>query len=613
MSWETVSFAQNNFKIADRTVSTFFGSIFAVVLIDFIPKFSITEVHLPLHCRKCEKVSDFQMIVHPILLNFIFTSNQIYKSKEDFKEIEKCMKSDQNKKDMKSEDVTENKENIPVEPEKDKIVPHKIIIEEVDEELLTPLSKINLKWRRKSAGLSHSDSSVTSVSAISHPNQSQLKIAPDSNSKLVRTTSTPMHQLLPQPNSLDSLCGSSYQASSIDHGSGNETDQSASITSNNCSPSPAIVMKRTQFPIQCGKQTRRLPKAQTPLRQVMSKSIQRALMEQRYERTKLTANVRMPRKMIFDSMSSSDGSIDEVSALVPPKTPNVSGVLDLRTTPVLKRTMSEPISYSNKHKEQTVKPARQKSDESLFVEALIEEHYKRSDFRARIEAISDNVINATKYEPGITPIPQTPEIKEIDTRIENDTIEDFKSCLEDKTPGKKSAIVTPMPKGIDEQNSFTKEIWYTPKNISTNFQLPKSPETFKSHDSDPEDEVFTTKVEPSTAEPPNRIWQLFSTVIRIASGSLTEAPNNPKKKTLSPKRSIFTRSLSHLGFIRSSIKRPSYTKPTPIQHLKRKRKTSSQSSLNNGETSIVPELRSPVAKKYKSITGRKPIQRMLSK
>lgn len=539
--------------------------------------------------------------------------------------MEKCVGAG-DKEVVTNEDDSENKENVPVEPEKDETVPPKIIIEEVDEELLTPLSKINLKWRRKSAGYSTTDS-VASVSAISHSNQSQPKNVPQSAKKLVRTTSTPMTQLLSKPTSLDSLCGSSYQASSIEQSSGNETDQSASITSINCSPSPAILMKRNEFPIQRAKQMRnRLSKAQTPLRQVMSKSIQRAIMEQRNERTKLTANVRMPRKMIFDSMSSSDGSIDEPLVGGRSKTPNVSGVLDLRTTPVLKRTMSAPLvprTYYYQEQQDERLHSRRRSDESLIAQALIEEHYKRSDFRAKINAISDNVINETQYEPGVISIPLTPEIETNETQLNDHNTASgiFKSCLEYEngvTPFKlptvkKSAIVTPMMSA--PENSFVNEVWYTPGQILTNVEPPKLQKSFRASDPEPdiEDEVFAPTDEIPAEQPQSRIWRLFSTVIKIASGSLTETTDNQiTKRSPTSKPSIVKRSLTHLGLIRPA-KRPSYTKSSPAQHLKRKRNTSSQSSLNNDGTATIPELRSPLAKKYKSITGRKPIQRMRSK
>ncbi|XP_063695863.1 mitosis initiation protein fs(1)Ya [Culicoides brevitarsis] len=540
----------------------------------------ILDAHLPLHCRKC---------------------NKIYNSKDDFHEIEKCVGAGNIPKTptIPEDEAEDDKEN--VQPTKDQTLPtHKIIVEEVDEALLTPLTKINLKWRRKSAGFANttSDHSVSaSVSAIAHPNQSQLKINPDSGSKLVRTTSTPMNQVfLTKPGSLDSLCGSSYQASSIDHTSGMETDQSASNSS--CSPSPAVVIKRTQFQLQRTKQLRnRLPKAQTPLRQVMSKSIQRALIEQRAERTKLLQKVGMPRKMIFDSMSSSDGSIDE-PAFSSTKSPGNSGVLDLRTTPVLKRTNSAPLSRS---KRQSIVVRKKVSEESLMVEALLDENYLQSDFRAKIEAISDNVINETKYEEGIAPIPLTPDIDSTPFNNNNSDEICFKSCMDDKTPVKKSAIVTPMPQNLPVvDDSFANEIFYSPKNVSRSFNT-QFAEVSESESGD--DDVFTAnKDEEIAKEPPNRLWKLFSSVMRMATGSLNEEPRRSP-----PKQSIVKRSLSHLGLI---AKRPM---ASPRPHLKRKRKTSSQTSTNSEQGAVIPELRSPLAKKYKSITGRKPISRMQSK
>lgn len=466
-----------------------------------------------------------------------------------------------------------------------------------------------MKWRRKSAGLSISDS-VASISSH-HQNVSHVKFTQQTTvSKLVRTTSTPMNQLLPKPTNLDSLCGSSYQASSIDPSSGNETDQSASITSNIYSPSPAIAAKRDTFPMQRARQMRhRLPKAQTPLRQVMSKSIQRAIQQQRIERTKLAPHIRAPRKMTFDSMSSSDGSLDEV----PSKTPQVSGVLDLRTTPVLKRTNSAPNPRGYLHKEENaqIPNDRPKSEESLIVDALIEEHYKRTDFRARIDAISDNVINETKNFSG--------EGSDVQTTNVDGSTGIFKSCLDDEenltTPykavtlgTKKSARVTPMQSMLSiPDNSLQNDVWYTPKSISTNVNLP-SPTS----DHEEDDEVFTHSNiddENQNKPPQNRIWRLFSNVFKMASGSLTDKNDESNEKNFSgQKQSLVTRSLTHFGLIRQRR-----TYQSPMQNLKRKRQSSSSQSSLGEASAVIPELRSPLAKKYKSITGRKPIQRMRSK
>lgn len=79
----------------------------------------IVDTHLPLRCPKCSKT---------------------YTSKDQFGEIEKC---------IRQMDVDDKENSAPKKLNVEKLLEEG----QINEEMLTPLSKINLKWRRKSAGL----------------------------------------------------------------------------------------------------------------------------------------------------------------------------------------------------------------------------------------------------------------------------------------------------------------------------------------------------------------------------------------------------------------------------------------------------------------------------
>lgn len=166
--------------------------------------------------------------------------------------------------------------------------------------------------------------SLSDHSGISALENSEKQLAVSPKAKIRRTTSTPMTSNLHiKPGALDSLCGSSYQASSIEH-SQDLLERQSPIVLNVISPSPAH-QRRNEF-AQRKSARQRFLSTNTPLRQVMSKSIQRALQAQGQGRF-------MPaqRKIAFSSLSSTSSDND---ASLP--------ALDLRTTPALKRSNSAP-------------------------------------------------------------------------------------------------------------------------------------------------------------------------------------------------------------------------------------------------------------------------------
>lgn len=495
-------------------------------------------------------------------------------------------------------------------------IPLKMFVEDVDEEVLTPLSKINLKWRRKSIGL-YGNTSDSSVSTINHTTNSltSMRKSP-SSAKLVRTTSTPMtrmSQFLKKPRSLDSLCGSSYQASSIEHPSGNDTDRSASMTSIGITtPSPAI-MKRPEFPIQ--RQNRnRLHVSQTPLRQLMSKSIQRALQEQSHRKN--LNGYRAQRKMTFDSTSSS-GSDNSLS--YSPK--QLSGVLDLRTTPVLKRTMSEPYSrnrrgYLKKPLIATVHP----TEESLVLNALIDRpnafQSPGSPVHEAQNPVDDNVINETKGDSEISHhhADANSSGSMLSAKSTSRKSDIFFSCASmnefENTPvTKHKALVTPMQKTFKplKKTDGATEVWYSPGNITNSFKIPTYSE-LQSPSSDKEnDDVFVDDPHsPKSTVQPGRIWRIVTSVIRMATGALPDDTQCHQSKDDKPKESFVKRTLSLIRPKRSPIKK---RESTPS--AKRRRHASSQGTQTD-ESPLKTEIRSPLAKKYKTISGRKPIQRLRS-
>uniref|UniRef100_A0A182SNP3 RNA-binding protein 48 n=1 Tax=Anopheles maculatus TaxID=74869 RepID=A0A182SNP3_9DIPT len=253
----------------------------------------ILKEHLPLECNRCRKV---------------------FYSLEDFQNSNKCFMfcMDDSEKEgechlERSRSVApvplptiddENKENSPTEQpadhvdamatrarRKSSLIPGDMQlfaegdnkIDEVDEALLTPLTKINLRWKRKSR---QSFESMLSMSNNTSEVNASGMLRMDGGGgggprKLVRTTSTPMYQwqLMPtgpkQPN--ESYSATMGQMSSIHCSSGSETDSRAEDLGGSPQPVPneldkvrAIIRNRSKA-------------VATPLRQVMSKSIQRAI------------------------------------------------------------------------------------------------------------------------------------------------------------------------------------------------------------------------------------------------------------------------------------------------------------------------------------------------
>uniref|UniRef100_A0A4Y0BJK3 Uncharacterized protein n=1 Tax=Anopheles funestus TaxID=62324 RepID=A0A4Y0BJK3_ANOFN len=307
----------------------------------------ILKEHLPLECNRCRKVfyslADFQNKNKC----FLFCENASEKQDECHLESTRTVDTgalvpttgDENKENIRTDQSDDRTDMVKTRARrKSSLVAGDFAepankIDEVDEALLTPLTKINLRWKRKSRQSFESMLSMTNnTSEVNASGMLRMDGPGGAGSrKLVRTTSTPMYQwqLMPtgpkQPN--ESYSATLGQMSSIHCSSGSETDSrtedigASPLVPNELDKVRAIIRNRSKA-------------VATPLRQVMSKSIQRAI-AQHTGVGSVYSKMLQPgtqRKMSFNSTMSS-GMNSMIAS--PAKDP-----LDLRTTPALKRTGS---------------------------------------------------------------------------------------------------------------------------------------------------------------------------------------------------------------------------------------------------------------------------------
>lgn len=257
----------------------------------------ILKDHLPLKCHKCTK---------------------IFHNKSDFENIEKCCKITI-QKDFNILNQLEIKENInDLKMLTDKGNQHiKIdkpkVVEQIDDAALTPLTKINMRWRRKSKGYEASaETDIGTATNVTVPPVKMLEVPESPPNNLARKTSTPMHHNFTNTNNFSDP---SYNASSIQFSSNYTSSSSDSdayspplpaINKPTAHPSPKSVKKEQ---IQNRSQRQKMSVQATPLRQVMTKSIQRAIAQHGIFKQFPHPGLQQ-RKMMFDSTGSSGESIN---------------------------------------------------------------------------------------------------------------------------------------------------------------------------------------------------------------------------------------------------------------------------------------------------------------
>lgn len=255
----------------------------------------IHETHMPLNCNKCSK---------------------IYTTMEDLLCFSKCFKETNICEENPVNEVARDNSNMN---------PHSTVVT-MSTQTQTPgpsdISMINLKWKarttsiRESIGgsnefISDSASSIKNISSISNSSlRRSIDInttLPSNKGKLVRTTSTPLFA----NQKINQQYQSTEHLSSILHSS-NEMDESGGVAiTPSCPAMPRyqkVRPKSAKAPV-------------TPLRHVMSKSIQKALAE---HGKKLNSPTKA--RPLFMNRYESIGS-----------------PMDLRMSPVIRRSKSESL------------------------------------------------------------------------------------------------------------------------------------------------------------------------------------------------------------------------------------------------------------------------------
>lgn len=428
---------------------------------------------------------------------------------------------------------------------------------DLTEDMMSPMSKWNLKWKRKSLTESHSVSSIPNTST-SH----NLTVSP--KRKLVRSTSTPMNGLLfygHRSNQFESMS----HVSSINNSSDSDTNMSPPLP-----PPPPRTNSRPDSPRKIPKTRNKMPVAATPLRQVMSKSILRAIAVHGIPGSEKTGI--QPKKM-FDSLNES----------------SISSAMDLRTSPVIRRSSQHSGSSIESIKSGRITKMTRKqsltyssSNSDISSPELINEQSERSIYKtcSSIELSNTNLnltpkIVGTSLKKAISF--QTPDL------IEFSPVR--------KTPS--DVWYTPSEFPPQQKNySFSTTTTTTTVEVSNNI---------KNTETELEDEVFhpvvPSKIEnlPSTG---GGLWSIVSSVFRMASFGKGSASSDDKE-TVGPENSLIKRCASFAGYLIRKNSSDDDCQPN------KRRRTSSVSNNYFGKNSGTD-----LDRKRRRIQGRLPIDRM---
>lgn len=309
-----------------------------------------------------------------------------------------------------------------------------------------------------------------------------------------------------KPTPFESLCSTFPSSIEQSHSSYRNSPTISQVIS----PSPVINEPLKDLAFRTNRQ--RLHVSQTPLRQVLSKSLQKALKDH----GRMAPPVQ--RKIAFNSMSSTSSDSDSICMPI-----------DLRTTPALKRS-------NQASQRPALMPPR---SPSFSVESN----------HSQMVANAENAMNEAHQESSL-----------ITSR--------YLSCQPENT----FSHFTPQKKGYIDS-----DIWH-------------SPQVYTSDDEDGESNNDNKKVtffspEAKKTSPEPKYAGLLTKMFWFGGGGGTA-----KQQT----SSIFYKAASLAGWIRK--------RSGPENPRKRPRV--------NSFTSPPSTLKSPVAKKYKAIQGRKPIRRM---
>lgn len=468
----------------------------------------IAEVHFPLRCNKCSR---------------------IFEDVSELSDIGKCCKVAQSPElALKLSEIREESFSSPVD---DKI---KIIIENV-----TPLTQINQRWRRKSREFGKNDNDKAETGTV------------------VRQTSTPMQVTSIAANFTDSSSYNSIQISSIN------CISSCSSESDEFSP-PLPPPKAVPLSPKVNRSRPKLPVQATPLRQVMSKSIQRAIAEHgHYRNSKVQIQ---QRKMSFNSTNSSGESTMSFMKLPSGN----DSPLDLRMSPALRR-----INEETKENQLEYHP---EPDDLINFDS---EYFESQNSHLEIEHFK--VV-----------------IRRSEIKSDSSAMTSYKSVFSDSGRSGSMPEIQFTPK-IAGHNFYKKTISFeTPDIEKTPGCLMKN----EDDDGDENDVFYTPRASPSTTSFFRRAST--DTIIPIEDETEPASNNNSKSKTIWNLVSLFGDNLKKFkkpDFVKRAADYFSKRSSEPDEFPHKRRRTSSTSS-NDVNFAVSP------ATKRQKIQGRKPISRL---
>ncbi|XP_052565925.1 mitosis initiation protein fs(1)Ya [Culex pipiens pallens] len=608
----------------------------------------ILREHLPLRCNRCAKVfhtaADFKSIARcltahgpasdqachlehsqhiPTILENVAAEGENKENIDENNSATSSERSTHNSAPQTAIKVKLTAANTPqISKELRAITDPPEDIEPVNEAMLTPLSMINLRWKRKSR--QSFDSMLSTTNNISAVNASEgaMLVPPSSPAKkLVRTTSTPMmhgclphhhhhHKMTSYNESYSSAMG---QMSSIHANSTSEQQQQQQLAAR----VRAIIRSRSKAV------------AATPLRQVMSKSIQRAIAQHGY--SKLVAPGTQ-RKMSFNSTGGSSISGSPARS-----------ALDLRTTPVLKRCSS---ASSGHHR--TAKMVRlgvksrseDSSNASTLEDRSVEagsEYYETHQNVDSLNSTADqeNLEKVEEVEPVVIQFlkPMASSYQET-PRVAGGML---KKVIAFTSPDVTRLGVVPRPESEDEGDD---DVWSTPCGAippPRSFSCSALKDLGRSEETD--DDVFLPPANPLSptksksckqlnldspgAPSTGKLWTIVSSVIRLASrqdiqDDLTTNDSTKLTSTLAQKAASFAGFLKNKfpgasrPNLRSSSGSDEFSAISPSGGIKRRRSMARPYESRGNNPTVAPVYRtssSPLPKR-KRIQGRKPIERM---
>lgn len=505
--------------------------------------------HLPLQCRNCSVVfsNKIDLITVHSCVSSQKTENEKMNSKTGFgseEKIEPIIEENEYDKDAESscEKLKHANEIEAMENGKQKSKPFDGSVAENGS--LIPNGSIN-----NSENSDHTNPSSTPMT------------------NLVRQTSTPMPKVFNEVKrrSYESMSASSIQMSSIDNCSSEHDDVSPPI------PSGTSNLHTFKQP------TRRMPVGDTPYRQIMSRSIQRAF------------NVQgLPRGRYMDS--------------TPP--------LDLRTSPVIRRTKTmdgipRPSLRTNPNMidlRTTPVIRRSRQIEGVNIAAAINAH---------IDKINGTLNEYEHNKPTNQNIQNSMQesLQKSSLSKSESTNTFFETCKSFESSVSPSNQITETPKtsGISKRAAH-RQIVKAPEEVERDWSTP-SPESIpaSSHQKlsiESSKEMNENEVKENVAKPVGYLWSFVSSVFRLGSTGGGTSNNMALSENDSNGTSLIKRCASFTGF-RPKI--PMNNSEDNANPLKRRRTTTlskveSYNKLGDDENGS--------GKRAHRISGRPPIDRM---